>query len=526
LSPRATALLESLSAAGHQVSVARPASSGRLRRGRLTAVEHPLATDRTSRPDPEIIWPVVSTLVEEADRIADSLGAWVARRPDWPEPSRDLARAVPGDPTLSVPVGAPTPERRPWERHRGVLSDGRHAGKKVVLAFRSTPASPGHLLHRAMLRAGLEVRAVERVDLDAHADADFVLVVESPSPPIKITGSTPIPVVFWVHHGEHHLDGNLRLARQYGADLVLMAHSWHLAARFSAPVQRFPFAVASELARSPTWSRRDIDLSFVGRTGGSAYRRRDELIAQADEAFRSVEAVSGIGPLEMVALYRRSKMVLNEGGARHLPITMRVFEAIGAGALLVTDEAPGLEELFEDHYVTFDERGLDTGRLTRLLEVSEAEAIAKEAHAEAMDVHTYDHRVDLLLRYTEGLRSGYAGEARTSTDPADVFLGRHPYCQRVLDASGRIIDPGREVWRPNDLTDEPKPGSFDVVALTARSAPTLAQVARRYVIGWGLDPDRLGLTYRSVSAIDDMVVIDLGAEAYDVATVGGPSAFD
>jgi hypothetical protein len=525
LSPRSLALLESLTMAGHEVSVARPAS-GRLRRGRLTAIEHPLATDLSPRPNPTIIRPVVSTLVDEADRIAEHLDAWVARRPDWPEPNRDLVRAVPARPELSVPVRAPVPERRPWEQHGGVCRVGRHAGVTVVLAFRSTPASPGHLLRRAMERAGVEVRVVERVDLDAHSDADFVLVVESPSPPIRLSGTAPIPVVFWVHHGEHHLDGNLRLARQYRADLVLMAHSWHLAGRFAVPVGRFPFAVAPELAQDPSWSGRDVDLAFVGRTEGRTYRRRVELIEQARGAFRSVEAVGGVGPSEMMSLYRRSKMVLNEGGTRHFPVTMRVFEAIGAGALLVTDRAPGLEELFEGGYVTIDEGGLDTGRLVQLLETSEAEAMARTTHQEAMRAHTYDHRVDLLMRFTDGLTATATAGSTGSDDPVEVFLARHPYCQRVLDVTGRIVEAGREVWRPNDLTDEPKPGSYDLVALSGRSRPALARAPRRYVIGWGVDVDRLGLTYRSVSKIDDMVVIDLGADAYDVATVGGPSAFD
>jgi hypothetical protein len=525
LSPRALALLESLTMAGHEVSVARPAS-GRLRRRRLTAIDHPLATDRSPRPDPTIIWPVVSTLVDEADRIADQLDAWVARRPDWPEPNRDLVRVVPARPELSTPVRAPVPERRPWEQHAGVCQLGRHAGKTVVLAYRSTPASPGHLLRRALERAGVEVRVVERVDLDAHSDADFVLVIESPSPPIRFSGSAPIPVVFWVHHGEHHLDGNLRLARQYRADLVLMAHSWHLAGRFAVPVERFPFAVAPELAQGAAWSGRDIDLAFVGRTQGRMYRRRVELIEQARGALRSVEAVGGVGPAEMMSLYRRSKMVLNEGGTRHFPITMRVFEAIGAGALLVTDPAPGLEELFEGGYITIDQDGLDTGHLQELLDTSEASTIAGATYEKAIHAHTYDHRVDLLMRHTDGLMATATGETTGSDDPVEVFLARHPYCQRVLDAAGRITEAGREVWRPKDLTDEPKPGSYDLVALSDRSRPALARAARRYVIGWGVDPDRLGLTYRSVSMVDDMTVIDLGADAYDVATVGGPSAFD
>lgn len=503
-----------------------PASSSLLRRGRLTALEHRLATDLAARPEPEVLWPVVSALVDEADRIAEHLEAWVARRPDWPRPKRDLAWAVPADPGLSVPMGADPAERRPWEQHGGPTPEGRHRGKTAVLAFRSTPASPGHLLRRAMERAGIEVRVVERIDLDAHADADFVLIVESPLPPIKVIGTSAVPIVFWVHHGEHHLDGNLRLEGLYAPDLILLAHSWHLAARFSAPVERFPFAVAPELTQDPSWSGRDIDLAFVGGLGGVAYRRRRQLISEAENVLRNVEAVNGIGPREMMMLYRRARMVLNEGGTRHLPITMRVFEAIAAGALLVTDPAPGLDELFDGRYFEIAGRELDADRITGLLASSDAETIAREAYEHAMRLHTYDHRVDLLLRYVDRIVPGDRERTPAPETPIEAFFVRHPYAQRVLDAAGRAVEPGKEIWRPHDLVDDPKPGSFDIAVLTGRSAPALALAARRYVIGWDIDPDDLGLSYRSVSSIEDLIVVDLGADAYDVATVGGPSAFD
>jgi hypothetical protein len=204
---------------------------------------------------------------------------------------------------------------------------------------------------------------------------------------------------------------------------------------------------------------------------------------------------------------------------------MRVFEAIGSGALLVSDRAPGLEELFPDMYVPIGDSGLDIGRLNQLVSASEAESMAKEAHGEAMRFHTYDHRVDLLMRYVEGLTAGGGTQTPTPEDPIDVFLARHPYAQRILDAAGRVLERGREVWRPHDLTDDPRPASFDIVVLSGRSDLRLARAARRYVVGWDFDPARLGREYRGVSRVEDLIVVDLGAEGYDVTTVGGPAAF-
>lgn len=523
--PRSSALVASLKSAGHRVSVAK-LSKPRWRPERLTPVEHPLVGGADGLP-PEVIWAETSRLIDAADRAAAQNRAWVARRPDWPAASRDHLLATPADPSLSVPVDRTTPERSPWDEHTGATPQGRHRGRVVVLAFRSTPSSPGHYLARALRRAGVEVRVTDRVVLDEHTDADAVLLVESPTPPIEVTGHSDVPIVFWVHHGEHHLDGNLRLAARYGADLVLMAHSWHLALRFTARVERFPFGVAPELIPpdAPAYAERPHDLAFVGSISGSAYERRRSLIAQARDSLDRVEVAEGISPLDMAALYGRSRSVLNEGGTRHRPITMRVFETIGAGALLVTEPAPGLELLFDGLYVTVNERGLEGEDLRSLLAGPEASAMAAAAHDHALTHHTYDHRVDLLFRLVDEVGAGGTPRAPAMKgDPVTTFLWDHPYGQRILDATGEVDAPGREVWRVSDLAHAPGPASFDTVVLGPDDPPELALAARRFVVGIGLDPDALGISPRRVSALGALTVIDLGAPGYDVDTVGGPPA--
>jgi hypothetical protein len=523
--PRSTALVASLLGAGHRVSVARLTSS-RWRGERLRAIEHPLVDGDAGLP-PEVIWAETSRLIEVADRAAAPIGSWVARRPDWSAAARDHLLATPADPALSVPVGRSTPERSPWDLHTGPTPEGRHHQRVVVLAFRSTPSGPGHYLAKALTRAGVEVRMTDRIDLSQHTDADAVLLVESPTPPIEITGHSEVPIVFWVHHGEHHLDGNLRLAARYGADLVLMAHSWHLALRFTARVERFPFGVAPELVPPdpPAYVQRPYDLAFVGSVAGSAYERRRSLISQARESLDRVEVAEGISPLDMAVLYGRSRSVLNEGGTRHRPITMRVFETIGAGALLVTEPAPGLELLFDGLYATVNEQGLAGEDLRSLLAGPEAAGMAAAAHDHALTAHTYDHRVDLLFRLVDEVGTAATPRAAaTGSDPVTAFLAANPYGQRILDATGEVDAPGREVWRMSDLGDAPAPGSFDTVVLGPGDLPELAQAARRFVVGIGLDPDALGISPRRVRALGALTVIDLGAPGYDVTTVGGPPA--
>ena len=51
-------------------------------------------------------------------------------------------------------------------------------------------------------------------------------------------------------------------------------------------------------------------------------------------------------PAEMAKVYARAKIVFNACVNRDL--NMRVFKAMASGALLITDEADWLEDLFED----------------------------------------------------------------------------------------------------------------------------------------------------------------------------------
>ena len=479
----------------------------------------PVAGHRPSRPD--IIHPATSRMTEHADRMAARLGAWVARRPDWARPERDLILAVPDHPELSVPGSGPVPEREPWVNHAGAVPAGRHPGRRVALCFRSTPAGPGHRLRAALERAGVEVVVGDRLDLSQLEGIDLIVIVESPTPPIEMIGPNPgIPVVFWVHHGEHHLDGNLRLAAAYGADLVLLAHSWHLAYRFDRRVERFPFGAEPSLS-PPPFSQRRWDLGFVGAVEGSAYARRRALLEQARASLERVEVRSGISPHEIPDVYRNSRAVLDEGGTRHFPITMRVFEATAAGALLVTDPAPGLELILGDDFMEIPDLGLDGDALRTALVDGSGEAKALAAHRRVQEMHTYDHRVDLLFGLAHGLSHDHRRVDPVGS-PMGRFLASHPYGQRILDLTGTVDVSDREVYRPGDLGEDLPAGSFDTVVVEGQPSPEIARAARRYVVGSGLDPDSLTVAVRSVTRYGDLMVVDVGGAGYDIETVGGP----
>lgn len=128
-----------------------------------------------------------------------------------------------------------------------------------------------------------------------------------------------------------------------------------------------PLAFEPSVLEGPQ-SERDIDISFVGGVGRESHWRQGtdtlELIASefgerfhwygyglenlpASSALRACYRGMAFGR-DMYSIYRRSRIVVN----RHGEITegyannLRMFEATGCGALLLTEEAPNLRDFF------------------------------------------------------------------------------------------------------------------------------------------------------------------------------------
>lgn len=433
--PQARALSRSLARAGHEVvAVCGGASAGvlpdvRIERvptrvpqgwGRLGWIIRRIQPTRMRRAiferslaaaagavAADLIYPIGRRDMAIAISIASESQA-ICREPHWPTAGeRDLIDLAPVHPTLGSSsqdsLGFHTvADRRPGYRPAA----GRHDGVRIDLVSQRTTTTPAQYLENAAGRAGL---IVNRQDgtlnwNEVHPDTVAVVIVESPYPPLEITGSNQhdIPVLFWIHHGEHHLPANLRLLDRYGAHAVLLAHSWHLAHRFPIPVHRFPFAVAGELIKSTVpFAERSNNVAMVGagvEGGTGRYARRQQLVDVLRRAYPHATSFAyGVPPDEMARIYGDARIVLNEGGDRHRPVTMRVFEAIGAGALLLTDRAPGLDLLFAEgrHYELI---GSDIEQqVASLLDAPTTPERAAAAQAHAYQHHTYDHRIDELL---------------------------------------------------------------------------------------------------------------------------------
>lgn len=96
----------------------------------------------------------------------------------------------------------------------------------------------------------------------------------------------------------------------------------------------------------------DLFLSFVGRT--TVFRnKRNNLLRLVGNRFPLHQA-QNLSRREMLALFARSRVVLNENLFSGL--TLRVFQGLASGAAVLTETGDGLEALFEPgkHLVTYD----------------------------------------------------------------------------------------------------------------------------------------------------------------------------
>lgn len=559
--PRARVMRHLLREAGHEVHLVLPregpelpgvtrariprARSSQLRRvlrskpgraARAKALTNALSRAAEGIPT-DVYVPTDARALDAAVHAARATGAAVSRAPNMGHAGDvDLIDLAPSHPDRAAPVAGwgrlhtPGDDRSPYHPE-----PGRFEGRKVVLCYRRSEINPGRYLEEGLRRSGVSLR-VETTGIDLGSvdpSTDFVVFVEGPYPALGVTGSTDVPTLFWFHHGEHHLHANLRLADRYRADAVLMAHSWHLAFWSRAPVHRFPFGVATELLDpSRRHADRSYDVAMVGaklRSGGP-YGRRQQLVAELEVAFPAErlgfrEAVSAE---EMALLYGDSRIVINEGGTRHFPITMRVLEAVGSGAVLLSDPLPGMEMLLEEgsQYALL---GPDvTADVKQLLgDPDRLQTMADTALQRAMGLHTYDHRVDELFQIAAGTPKRPV-PARGEMSPLAAVIDHDVEVQRVahLDAP-ELVDqlPDREVWEASTLGwDRLQPGKMEAIALRGGSIAgneDLLLAARRYVY---LEGDAAGLQAfldrhaprARVERIGGVTRVDLMAPSYRI----------
>lgn len=434
----------------------------------------------------DIVYPMTSTLAETMGSAIED-GA-IARDPAWTSPPRDLVWLAPHEPRLSSsPAGVGLGHHMTLDDSPGYTPEpGRHRGRKVALVHRHTSTTPARYLTSALTRAGAEVVSPGLEFDPGEVDGlDAVVVVESPYPPATLLGESRAPVLMWIHHGEHHLGANLRLVDRLRPDAVMLAHSWHLAHRFPVPVHRFPFGVPVELFpdRLTPWAERAYDVAMVGagmHEQGGRYDVRHRMVSELEDHLGDHAMFPPrVDPSVLAAIYANTRMVINDGGTRHHPITMRIFETIGAEALALTQDQPGTDVIVpRHHYRVLDEEDV-VDQVRALASDPDAEDSAAHAHRHALAHHTYDHRVDELFEIVDATEpSGWEGRP-----PPESLLGR--VIDDDIDVDTIAADsqigselPDRVVWDVDHVVERLASGGRVDGAVFTRDHPQLGEVVR------------------------------------------------
>jgi hypothetical protein len=246
---------------------------------------------------------------------------------------------------------------------------------KLAVVSSLTPIATANYLVQAMKRAGDEVLVISDVaspivDVTAASaspdvsaicrqrsfEPDLALFIEGGTMRLMPTGLERLAcATAWYGIDSHtNYEGHVRLARLF--DMSFICHKQFVVRieRESArPAHWLPVACPRELLPDPSQPR-SIDVGFVGAMDATRYPDRVRRL----EAIRRVTDKVEFGlasPAEMMQRYARSKIVFNSSFNNDL--NMRYFEAMGAGAALLTDAITesGAEELFEPgrHYVLY-----------------------------------------------------------------------------------------------------------------------------------------------------------------------------
>jgi spore maturation protein CgeB/2-polyprenyl-3-methyl-5-hydroxy-6-metoxy-1,4-benzoquinol methylase/Flp pilus assembly protein TadD len=255
--------------------------------------------------------------------------------------------------------------------------------------------------------------------------------------------SVPYPRVCYLI--DTHCAFEMRAAYAQKFHFTFVAQRAHISRLIETGVPNvawLPLACCPALHQVPPRERL-LDVAFVGSVPeDNRDDRRTRLINRIRERFPN-SRIGRAWPEEMARTYAAAKIVLNISAACDL--NMRVFEGMASGALLITDEADGLEELFQDrkHLVIYRSDDELIPLIEKYLaDEGERGRIARAGQQCVLEHHTYRARMrhmTLLLTEELGMLGGTSGETRFSMggyyrSPRPELAAHVPkYVERVLD---------------------------------------------------------------------------------------------
>jgi Glycosyl transferases group 1 len=144
-----------------------------------------------------------------------------------------------------------------------------------------------------------------------------------------------------------------------------------------------------------------FDVSYIGTQNWAIYPERKALIDSISNNYKDV-FIGSTSANEMMQIYRESKIVFNFSLKND--VNMRIFEATGAGALLLTNEilGNGMNELFElgkDYDIYTSPENLLIQIDNYLNNDAQRLKISTSGHARVLGSYKYSDRAKEILSY-------------------------------------------------------------------------------------------------------------------------------
>ena len=289
--------------------------------------------------------------------------------------------------------------------------------RRVLLCYHRSETTTAFYCERALRRRHHLVSAGQGQELDLGPDASVAELVQAAEPRLGgppdlllvVEGANYIPpgleaapcrTAWWAIDGHLHAVGprpwHLGLASTFDRVFVAQRDLVEAYAERGARADWLPLACDPEL-HAPAAVPRDLEVVFVGHAL-PIHERRRALMERLGRRFALVEVQGAFGP-DMTRLLSRARVVFNASLLGDL--NMRVFEALSAGALLVTDRvANGQEELFGDgeHLLLYQDECLEEVVAAALALPEEVRGrITTRARRLVTRHHSYQARMERLL---------------------------------------------------------------------------------------------------------------------------------
>lgn len=289
----------------------------------------------------------------------------------------------------------------------------------ILVVASLTPTATANYLVRALRDGGNEVFVcsdvpsplanfkvrgaadVAQVCIRHGLTPDLVLFIEGGTMRLFPTGLECMPCLTVWYGIDTHTDyaKHLRIGRLFDVTFIAQKEFVErLRQDGLRQVHWLPLACAPELYPQKEMHRCH-DVAYVGSNCATVHPVRHALLSAIRKDFPNV-FMGMASPQEMGRVYAQAKMVFNK--SVNNDVNMRYFEAMGAGAVLLTDHARdnGVEDLFNagEHYLEYRDELTLLALIRGLLQDPErCRRIGDAAHRHVLENHTYRHRTERLL---------------------------------------------------------------------------------------------------------------------------------